>query len=65
MTTHTHSGNHTAKHVKLTWKRGKLNLRRYLYKPTTHVYRFPKMGVPQNGWLIMEKSNKVDGAPPF
>ena len=32
-----------------------------------HIWVFPKIGVPQNGWFIMENPIKMDdlGVPPF
>ena len=33
----------------------------------THIWVFPKIGVPQNGWFIMENPIKMDdlGVPLF
>ena len=35
--------------------------------PTIHIWVFPKIGIPQNGWLIMENPIKMDdlGVPLF
>ena len=32
-----------------------------------HIWVFPKIGVPQNGWFIMENPIEMDdlGVPPF
>ena len=38
-----------------------------LSRAETHIWGIPKIGVPQNGWFIMENPIKMDdlGVPPF
>ena len=32
----------------------------YIYMIYIYIYGFPGMGVPQNGWFIMENHTKID-----
>ena len=44
-----------------------LNVYLHLVVKCKHIWVFPKIGVPQNGWFIMEIPIKMDdlGVPPF
>ena len=45
----------------------RIGIKHNICKPPVNTWVFPKIGVPQNGWFIMENPIKMDdlGVPPF